>query len=37
MDVKIHRDDYYRMKMQWKSIDEEQQKRFSTLRYAALL
>lgn len=25
-------EDYYRMKMQWKSIDEEQEKRFSLLR-----
>lgn len=25
-------DDYYRMKMQWKSINEDQQKRFSVLR-----
>nr|XP_039253583.1 TBC1 domain family member 17-like isoform X1 [Styela clava] len=25
-------DDYYRMKMQWKSIDEDQQKRFALLR-----
>jgi len=30
--VCVHRDDYFRMKLQWKSIDEDQESRFSDLR-----
>ena len=30
--VSLSRDDYFRMKLQWKTISPEQEKRFATLR-----